>query len=97
MGTESEGLTRKICNQTELRHSTFSQVESAVVTFEERKGEQSPETDFSKCCQVLEEGDNFESPFWRLDRCFLAFMRVDAHLLWNFWNALRLLSVGLAF
>ena len=48
----------------ELRHLDFSQVESAVVPFEVREKmevEHTPETDFKRCHQVLEEGDTFES------------------------------------
>ena len=38
MSTESDGLGHKIWKQTELRHSSFSQAEWAVVPFEEGRG-----------------------------------------------------------
>ena len=54
-------------------------------------GEHTPETDLTRCHQVLEERDKFETSILRLDRCcFLALLRVDTHLLWTF-------SVGFAF
>ena len=82
MGTESEGLgTQDLEANTELRHSAFSRVESAVVPFKVREGmeaEHIPETDLTRCHQILEEGDKFESSFLRLQRCyFLALLRVD--------------------
>ena len=81
---------------TELRHSAFSRAELAVGPFEVRKGmegEHSPEMDFTRHQQVLEEGDKFESSFLRLDRCcFLALLRVDTHLLRALWNDTRLPS-----
>ena len=62
------------------------------------EGENALETDLTRHHQVLEEGDKFESPFLRLDRCcFLALLRVDTHLLWASWNDLRLPLVGCAF
>ena len=81
----------KIWKQTQLRHSAFLWMESAVEPFEEREGmegEHTPETDFIKHYQILEESDKFENSFLRLDRCcFLALLRV-----WQtFWNALRCL------
>ena len=100
MGTEREGLgTQDLEANTELRHSTFARV--AVVPFEVREGmegEHTAETDLTRCHWVLEEGDMFESSFLRLDRfCFLAFLRVDTHLLRALWNDLRLLSIVFAF
>ena len=72
-----------------------------MVPFEERKGmerEHTPETDLTRCHQVLEEGNKFESSFLRLDTCcFLALLRVYTHLLWALWIDLRLHSVGFAF
>ena len=84
VGTESEvfGAQYLVVNM-ELRYSTFSQAESVWCYFEERKGmeeEHPPETDLTRCHHVLEEGDQFESSFLRLDRCFLALLRVDPHL-----------------
>ena len=68
----------------------FSRVESAVVPFEEWEGmewEYTPETNLTSCYQVLKDGAKFESSFLRLARCcFLAYLRVDTHLLWTFWN-----------
>ena len=59
------------------------------------EGKHTPET---RNHQVLEEGDKFESSFLRCDRCcFLAFLRVDTHLLQALWNDLRLPSVRFAF
>ena len=103
MGTESEGLgKRNLEVNTELRHSAaFSRAESAVLPFEERggmEGEQTPETDFTRCHQILEKGDKFESSFLRFGRCcFVPLLRMDTHLLRTFWNALRLPSVRFAF
>ena len=72
-----------------------------MVPFEVREGiegEHTPETDLARHHQDVEEGDKFESPFLKLDRCcFLALMRVDTHLLWALWNELRLPLVGFAF
>ena len=48
-----------------------------MVPFEGMKGEHAPETDVTRCHQVLEYGDEFESSFLRLDRCFLALIRVN--------------------
>ena len=66
----------------------------ALVPFEERegmKGEHTPEIDLTR-------GTKFESSCLRLDRwVFFALLGVDTHLLWAFWNALRLPSVGFAF
>ena len=63
--TKSEGLgTQDLEANTELRHSAFSWVESAVVPFvigEGMEGEHIPDTDLTRCHQVLEEGDRFES------------------------------------
>ena len=57
----------------------------AVVPCEVREGmegEHTPETDLIRHCQVLVEGDKFESSILRLARCcFLALLRVDTHLL----------------
>ena len=65
MGPDSLGLgTQYFEANTELRHSVFSRAESAVMPFEVRKGiegEHTPETDFTRRHQVLEEGDKFES------------------------------------
>ena len=62
------------------------------------EGGHSPETDMTRCHKVLEEGDEFESLFLRLDRCcFLALLRVDTHLLQTFLKAPSLPSVGFAF
>ena len=53
MGTEREGFgTQDFEANTELRHSAFSQAESAVVPFEVRdimEGEQTTETDLTRC------------------------------------------------
>ena len=54
---------------TELRRSAFSRAESAVVPFEVREGvegEHTPETDSTRCQQVLKEGDKFQSSVLRL-------------------------------
>ena len=58
------------------------------------EGEHPLEKDFTRHHQVLQEGDKFERSFLRLDRCFLALLRVDTHLLRALWNALRLPLVG---
>ena len=75
------GWGHKIWKQTELRHSAFSRAESAVMPCEVREGmegKHTPETDLTRCHQVVEEGDKFESLLFRLDRCcFLALLRVD--------------------
>ena len=55
--------TQDFEGNTELRRSAFSRAESAVVPFEVRKGmegEHTPETDLTRCHQVLEEVDKFE-------------------------------------
>ena len=60
--------------------------------------EHTPPTYLTSHHQLLEEGDQFEISFLRLDRCyFLALLRVDTHLLQALWNDLRLSSVGFAF
>ena len=41
------------------------------------EGEHTPETDLTRCDQVLVEVDKFESSILRLDRCFLPLVRVD--------------------
>ena len=101
MGTESEGLgTQYLKANTELRHSALSRAESAVVPLEGREGmggQHTLETDLTRSHRVLEDGDKFESSFLRLDRCFLALLRVDTHLLQAFWNVLRLPLVRFAF
>ena len=89
MDGESEGFgTQDLEANTELRQSTFSRTESAVMPFEEREwmeGKHTPETDLTKLHQVLEEGDKFESSFFRLDGCcFLALLRVDTLLRMDF-------------
>ncbi len=56
---------------------------SAVQPFEVREGmegEHTPETDITRCHQDLEEEYKFESSDLRLERCFLALLRVDTHL-----------------
>ena len=62
---QREGLgTQDFETNTELRHSAFSRAETAVVPFEVREGlegEHTPETDITRCHQVLEEGDKFKS------------------------------------
>ena len=71
-----------------------------MVPFEVRErmeGEHTSETDLTRCRQVLEEGDKFESPFLRLDRCLLVLLRGDTHLLHALWNDLTLPLVGFAF
>ena len=74
--TESEGLEKQDEEaNAELRYSAFSRLGSAVMPFEEKEGiegEHTPETDLTRCHQVMQEGDRFESSFLRLDRCFLA-------------------------
>ena len=64
MSTESEGLgTQDLEANTELRHSAFSGAESAVMPFKTRggmEGEHTPETDLTRCCHVLEKGDNLK-------------------------------------
>ena len=61
------------------------------------KGEHTPETDLTRCLHELLEGGRFESSDLRLERCFLALLRVDTHLFSALWKELRLCSVGLAF
>ena len=102
MGKEREGLGgQDFETNTELRHSAFSRAELAVEPFEVRKGmeeEHTPETDLTRCHWVLEEGDKFESSFLRSNRCcFLALLKLDAHLLRALWNDPRLPSVRFAF
>ena len=84
MGTESDGFrTQDFDANTEFRHSAFSPVVSAVRPFEVREGmegEHTPETDLISRYQDLEEGERFESSDLRLERCFLALLRVDTHL-----------------
>ena len=62
MGTEREGTTTQDFEaNTEMRHLTFSQAESAVVPFEVREGmerEHTPETDLTRLQQVL-KGEKF--------------------------------------
>ena len=56
---------------------------SAVWPFELREGmegEHTPEIDLNRCHEDLEEGNRFESSDLRLERCFLALLRVDTHL-----------------
>ena len=64
IGAENERLaTQDLEANTESRHSSFSCVKSAVMPFEEREGvegDHTPETDLTRCHQVLEEGDEFE-------------------------------------
>ena len=55
------------------------------------------ETGLARCHRALEEGDKFESSILRLDRCCLALLKVDIHLLWALWNDLRFPSAGFAF
>ena len=62
------------------------------------EGEHKPETDLTRCHEVSEEGDKFESSFLTLDRCcFLTLLRVDTHLLQALWNDLRLCLLGFGF
>ena len=61
------------------------------------EGEHTPEIDFTKHQKVLEEGNKFESSFLRLDRCFLALLRVATYSLRALWNDPRLPLVGFAF
>ena len=65
MGAESDGFgTQDFDANTEFRHSAFSGAVSAVWPFEVREGmegEHTPETDFIRCHQNLEEGESFES------------------------------------
>ena len=60
MGTKKEGLGRQDLEvNKELRHSPFSQVESVVVQFEERKeregreGQHTPETDLTRVIRKM--------------------------------------------
>ena len=63
MGKESNGFrTQDFDTNAELRHSAFSHAVSAVRPFEVREGmegEHTPETDFTRCHQDLEEGGKF--------------------------------------
>ena len=102
VGTESDGFrTQDVDANTEFRHSAFSRVVSAVLSFEVREGmegEHTPETDLIRRHQDLEEGERFESSDLRLERCcFLALLRGDTHLFRALWKDLRLPSVGFAF
>ena len=102
VGRESDGFRTQDFNaNTELRHSAFSHVASAVWSFEVREGmegEHTPETDLIRRHQDFEEGERFESSDLRLERCcFLALLRVDTHLFQALWKELRLPSVGFAF
>ena len=101
VGTESNGFGKEDLEaNTEFRHSAFSRALSAVWPFEVREGMEgghTPETDFTRCHQDLEEGDRFESSDLRLERCcFLALLRVDTDLFQALWKELRLPSVGFA-
>ena len=72
----------------------------AVWPFEVREGmegEHTPETDLTRHHQDLEDGERFESPDLRLERCFLAILSLDTHLYRALWKELRLPSVGFAF
>ena len=84
VGTESDGFgTQDLDANTEFRHSAFSCAVSAVWPFKVMEGEQTPETDLSRCHQDLEEGERFESSDLRCERCcFLALLRVNTHLFW---------------
>ena len=101
MGRESDGFwTQDLAANTEFRHSAFSRAVSAVRPFEVREGmegEHTPETDLIRRHQDLEKGERFESSDLSLERCFLALLRVETHLLRAFWKELRLPSVGFAF
>ena len=60
--------------------------------------EHTPEINLTRCHQVFEKEDKFESLFLRLDRCcFLDLLRADTYLLRALWNDLRLSSVGFGF
>ena len=101
MGTEINGFrTQDLDENMDFRHSAFSRAVSTVRPFEVREGieeEHAPETDLARCHQDLEEGDRFESPDLRLERCyFLALLREDTHLFRALWNKLSLPSVGFA-
>ena len=65
MGTESDGFGKQdLEGNIELRHSAFSRAVTTVRPFEVREGmewEHTPETDFIRCHQDLEEEDRFES------------------------------------
>ena len=70
-----------------------------MVSFEVRDGmeeELTLETDLTRHHHVLKEGDKFERSFLRLDRCFLALLRVNTHLVRAFRNDLKLPSVEVA-
>ena len=82
---ESNGFwTHYLAANTKFRHSAFSRAVSAVRPFEVREGmegEHTPETDFMRHHQDLEEGERFESSDLSLERCcFLALLRVHTHL-----------------
>ena len=83
MGTESDGFrTQDLEANTQFRHSAFSRVMSAVQPFDVREGmegEHPSETDLMRHHQNLGEGERFESSDLRLERCFLALLRVDTH------------------
>ena len=85
VGTESDGFgTQDLEAKTEFRHSAFSRAVSAVRPFEVREGmegEHIPEIDLIRRHQDFEEGERFESSDLSLERCFLALLRVDTHLL----------------
>ena len=73
MSTESEGLgTKDLEANTELSHSALSRVESAAMPFQEREGMEGEHTQETglRHHHVLEEGDKFESSFFRLDMSF---------------------------
>ena len=75
--------TQDLEANTELRHLAFPRMESAGEPFEVTEGlegEHTPETNLTRHHQVLEEVDKFESSILRLDRCFVALLRVDTHL-----------------
>ena len=77
----------KTSPNTEFRYSAFSRAVSALLPFEVREGmefEHTLETDLTRCYQDLEEGDRFESSDLRLERCFLALLRVDTQLILSF-------------
>ena len=95
VGTESDGFwTHDFDANTKFRHSAFSPAVSAVRPFEVMEGmegEHTPETDFIRRRQDMEEGDKFESSDLRFERCcFLALLRVDTHLFRALWKELRL-------
>ena len=73
-------------------------MESAVVLFEVKEGTERghvPETDLTRCHQVLDVGDKLKSSIFRLDTCcFLAILTMDTHLLQALWQELILSLVG---